>query len=86
MSEIIATYLVHDEKHNPEKKAEEIALGLTVGSWTHLPELEKQQLEKHKGRVVSVEDYTKDEEKRKQPQSLRLPIQLLISVLIYRQY
>lgn len=64
MSEIIATYLVHDEKHNPEKKAEEIALGLTVGSWTHLPELEKQQLEKHKGRVVSVEDYTKDEEKK----------------------
>lgn len=64
MSEIIATYLVHDEKHNPEKKAEEIALGLTVGSWTQLPELEKQQLEKHKGRVVSVEDHSKDEEKK----------------------
>ncbi|MCS0791657.1 2,3-diketo-5-methylthiopentyl-1-phosphate enolase [Cytobacillus firmus] len=64
MSEIIATYLVHDVKHNPEKKAEEIALGLTVGSWTHLPELEKQQLEKHKGRVVSVEDHTKDEERK----------------------
>lgn len=64
MSEIIATYLVHDEKHHPEKKAEEIALGLTVGSWTHLPELEKQQLEKHKGRVVSVEDHTKDEERK----------------------
>ncbi|PWW19501.1 2,3-diketo-5-methylthiopentyl-1-phosphate enolase [Cytobacillus oceanisediminis] len=55
MSEIIATYLIHDSKHNPEKKAEEIALGLTVGSWTHLPELEKNQLRKHKGRVVSVE-------------------------------
>ncbi|MGA5688021.1 2,3-diketo-5-methylthiopentyl-1-phosphate enolase [Cytobacillus pseudoceanisediminis] len=64
MSEIIATYLVHDVKLNPEKKAEEIALGLTVGSWTHLPELEKQQLEKHKGRVVSVEDHTKDEERK----------------------
>ncbi|WP_264737003.1 2,3-diketo-5-methylthiopentyl-1-phosphate enolase [Cytobacillus firmus] len=64
MSEIIATYLIHDEKHNPEKKAEEIALGLTVGSWTHLPELEKQQLEKHKGRVVSVEDLIKDEERK----------------------
>lgn len=55
MSEIIATYLIHDAKHNPGKKAEEIALGLTVGSWTHLPELEKNQLRKHKGRVVSVE-------------------------------
>ncbi|MFE8703582.1 2,3-diketo-5-methylthiopentyl-1-phosphate enolase [Cytobacillus sp. FJAT-54145] len=55
MSEIIATYLVHDSKHNPEKKAEEIALGLTVGSWTHLQELEQNQLRKHKGRVVSIE-------------------------------
>ncbi|KAF0816186.1 2,3-diketo-5-methylthiopentyl-1-phosphate enolase [Bacillus sp. ZZV12-4809] len=60
MSEIIAAYLIHDEKHNPEKKAEEIALGLTVGSWTHLPVLEKLQLEKHKGRVVSVERATKN--------------------------
>lgn len=55
LSEIIATYLVFDSKHDPEKKAEEIALGLTVGSWTNLPELEKNQLKKHKGRVVSVE-------------------------------
>lgn len=54
MSEIIATYLLHDEK-KPTKKAEEIALGLTVGSWTNLPELEQSQLQKHKGRVISVE-------------------------------
>ena len=54
MSEIIASYLLHHEK-NPEKKAEEIALGLTVGSWTNLPELEQNQLRKHKGRVVSIE-------------------------------
>ncbi|WP_223595123.1 2,3-diketo-5-methylthiopentyl-1-phosphate enolase [Neobacillus bataviensis] len=54
MSELIATYLLHDEK-NPDKKAEEIALGLTVGSWTNLPELEQNQLRKHKGRVVSIE-------------------------------
>jgi 2,3-diketo-5-methylthiopentyl-1-phosphate enolase len=58
LSEIIATYLVIDSQHNPEKKAEEIALGLTVGSWTNLPELEKNQLKKHKGRVVSVEGLT----------------------------
>jgi 2,3-diketo-5-methylthiopentyl-1-phosphate enolase len=55
MSEIIATYLVHDAKHNPEKKAEEIALGLTVGSWTQLQKLEQEQLQKFKGRVISVE-------------------------------
>jgi 2,3-diketo-5-methylthiopentyl-1-phosphate enolase len=54
MSELIATYLLHDEK-NPDKKAEDIALGLTVGSWTKLPELEQNQLRKHKGRVVSIE-------------------------------
>ena len=54
LSELIATYLLHDEA-NPEKKAEEIALGLTVGSWTNLPELEQEQLRKHKGRVVSIE-------------------------------
>jgi len=57
LSEIIATYLLHDEK-NPEKKAEEIALGLTVGSWTNLPELEQSQMRKHKGRVVSIEGLT----------------------------
>lgn len=54
MSEIIATYLVHDKKGNLEKKAEGIALGLTVGSWTDLPLLDQQQLKKHKGRVVQV--------------------------------
>ncbi|MEH7084851.1 2,3-diketo-5-methylthiopentyl-1-phosphate enolase [Neobacillus drentensis] len=54
MTEIIATYLLNNEK-KPSKKAEEIALGLTVGSWTNLPELEQNQLRKHKGRVVSVE-------------------------------
>ncbi|MDR7071963.1 2,3-diketo-5-methylthiopentyl-1-phosphate enolase [Fictibacillus barbaricus] len=55
MSKVTATYLVHDKNGNLEKKAEGIALGLTVGSWTDLPQLEKQQLEKHKGIVESVE-------------------------------
>ncbi|GLB60433.1 hypothetical protein NCCP133_25650 [Cytobacillus sp. NCCP-133] len=64
MSEITATYLIHDAKHNPAKKAEEIALGLTVGSWTHLPELEKDQLRKHKGRVVLVEVISTAEESK----------------------
>lgn len=56
MNEIIATYNLKDIKGNPLKKAEEIALGLTVGSWTDLPELEQIQLQKHKGKVVSVEE------------------------------
>ncbi|WP_316569033.1 2,3-diketo-5-methylthiopentyl-1-phosphate enolase [Neobacillus sp. YIM B06451] len=59
MSELVATYHVRDEK-NPEKKAEEIALGLTVGSWTSLPALEKEQLKKHKGRVVSAEQISEN--------------------------
>ncbi|WP_079508214.1 2,3-diketo-5-methylthiopentyl-1-phosphate enolase [Mesobacillus jeotgali] len=60
MSEITATYIVHDDKHNPQKKAEGIALGLTIGSWTDLPELDQKQLKKHKGRVVSVEGSSLD--------------------------
>lgn len=55
MAEVLATYLVHSIDENIEKKAEGIALGLTVGSWTDLPLLEQEQLRKHKGRVVQVE-------------------------------
>ena len=54
MSKITATYLVHDKKENLHKKAEGIALGLTVGSWTDLPQLEQEQLKKHKGIVEEV--------------------------------
>lgn len=54
MSEVIATYLVHDAKGDLHKKAEGIALGLTVGSWTELPLLEQEQLKAHKGRVLEV--------------------------------
>jgi 2,3-diketo-5-methylthiopentyl-1-phosphate enolase len=61
MGEVIATYLVHDKKGDLARKAEGIALGLTVGSWTDLPDLEKKQLEKHKGRIVSVEGLPDDE-------------------------
>lgn len=58
MNELIATYLIKDIKGNALKKAEEIALGLTIGSWTDLPELEQNQLRKHKGKVVSIEEST----------------------------
>lgn len=56
MNDLIATYLIKDIKGNPLKKAEDIALGLTIGSWTDLPELEQNQLRKHKGKVVSIEE------------------------------
>lgn len=56
MNELIATYHLKNIKGNSQRKAEEIALGLTVGSWTDLPELEQSQLQKHKGKVVSVEE------------------------------
>ncbi|MFC0189171.1 2,3-diketo-5-methylthiopentyl-1-phosphate enolase [Fictibacillus aquaticus] len=60
MGKVTATYLVHDKKGNLNKKAEDIALGLTVGSWTNLPQLEKDQLEKHKGTVESVTELESD--------------------------
>ncbi|KML00415.1 2,3-diketo-5-methylthiopentyl-1-phosphate enolase [Bacillus stratosphericus] len=57
MSELLATYvLTHQEDEQIDRKAEQIALGLTVGSWTDLPQLKKEQLKKHKGRVVSVKE------------------------------
>jgi 2,3-diketo-5-methylthiopentyl-1-phosphate enolase len=56
MNELIATYLIKNIKGNTLKKAEDIALGLTIGSWTDLPELEQNQLRKHKGKVVSIEE------------------------------
>lgn len=61
MSGITATYFIHDESHNLSQKAEKIALGLTVGSWTHLPHLLQEQLRRHKGSVISVEKLEDDE-------------------------
>lgn len=55
MSYVKATYRVPSSP-NLNKKAEGIALGLTVGSWTNLPALEQTQLQKHKGDVVHVAD------------------------------
>jgi 2,3-diketo-5-methylthiopentyl-1-phosphate enolase len=60
MSQVIATYLIHDEK-DIKKKAEGIALGLTVGTWTDLPLLEQEQLRKHKGEVVNIQELEESE-------------------------
>ncbi|SDZ04192.1 2,3-diketo-5-methylthiopentyl-1-phosphate enolase [Thermoactinomyces sp. DSM 45892] len=60
MTRLIATYLVHDKKQDLVKKAESIALGLTIGSWTELPLLIQEQLKLHKGEVVEVIELDED--------------------------
>ncbi|WP_053376349.1 2,3-diketo-5-methylthiopentyl-1-phosphate enolase [Paenibacillus sp. FJAT-27812] len=50
----IATYRSYDDKADFNKKALSIAVGLTVGSWTELPEAQKADMEKHLGKVLSV--------------------------------
>lgn len=56
MSEITASYQLFGRPGSFEKKAEGIALGLTIGSWTDLPLLEQEQLKNHKGNVVSIRE------------------------------
>ncbi|MCD1260282.1 2,3-diketo-5-methylthiopentyl-1-phosphate enolase [Paenibacillus athensensis] len=51
----LATYRCYDEKADFAKKATGIAVGLTVGSWTELPEAQKAQMEKHLGKVVDID-------------------------------
>ncbi|MDQ0416833.1 2,3-diketo-5-methylthiopentyl-1-phosphate enolase [Croceifilum oryzae] len=60
MTRLMATYLVHDKKQDLVKKAESIALGLTIGSWTELPLLIQEQLKLHKGEVVKVIELDED--------------------------
>ncbi|MDQ0429259.1 2,3-diketo-5-methylthiopentyl-1-phosphate enolase [Planomicrobium stackebrandtii] len=60
MSVLTATYQVYGKPGSFEKKAEGIALGLTIGSWTDLPLLEQEQLKHHKGNVVSIEEFEQD--------------------------
>ncbi|KEK25969.1 2,3-diketo-5-methylthiopentyl-1-phosphate enolase [Bacillus gaemokensis] len=61
MSGIIATYLIHDDSHDLSQRAEQIALGLTIGSWTHLPHLLQEQLKQHKGNVIHVKQLEEQE-------------------------
>ncbi|WP_270171496.1 2,3-diketo-5-methylthiopentyl-1-phosphate enolase [Paenibacillus sp. SYP-B4298] len=55
-----ATYRCFDDKADFAKKAQAIAVGLTVGSWTDLPEAQKANMEKHLGVVKSVEVHEAD--------------------------
>lgn len=51
----VATYRCYDAKADFHKKALGIAVGMTVGSWTDLPETKKQSMQKHLGHIVSIE-------------------------------
>ncbi|MBP1999595.1 2,3-diketo-5-methylthiopentyl-1-phosphate enolase [Paenibacillus shirakamiensis] len=56
MSYCTATYRIHDAKADFQRKAESIAVGMTVGSWTELPQLQQESMRKHLGHVVSVKE------------------------------
>ncbi|MDF2721001.1 MAG: mtnW [Paenibacillus sp.] len=51
----VATYRCYDDKTDFLKKAQSIAVGMTVGSWTELPAAKQKQMEKHLGLVLSVD-------------------------------
>lgn len=57
----VAAYLVHGRGADFHKKAQSIAVGMTVGSWTDLPAERQEQMKKHLGHVVSVEELGTDE-------------------------
>src|SRR5690606_13563788 len=54
---VTATYLVHDARRNFQAKAEGIALGMTIGSWTAIPAAQKAKMQKHAGQVVEVSEH-----------------------------
>ncbi|MBD7968095.1 2,3-diketo-5-methylthiopentyl-1-phosphate enolase [Paenibacillus gallinarum] len=55
MSYCTATYRIYDDKANFHKKAESIAIGMTVGSWTELPEAKREKMKQHLGQVLDVQ-------------------------------
>ncbi|GIO59082.1 2,3-diketo-5-methylthiopentyl-1-phosphate enolase [Paenibacillus cineris] len=55
MSRCTATYRLYDDKVDFRKKAESIAVGMTVGSWTELPQAKRESMQKHLGEVLQVD-------------------------------
>lgn len=55
MTTITADYTSYSTPQQAARYAENIALGLTIGTWTNLPTLDQQQLQQHKGEVKSLE-------------------------------
>lgn len=60
MSYIRVSYLT--EAKSLQQKAEAIAIGMTVGSWTDLPAAKKEQLQKHLGKAAGVQIHEKTAE------------------------
>ncbi|WP_019640087.1 2,3-diketo-5-methylthiopentyl-1-phosphate enolase [Paenibacillus fonticola] len=54
MSYCTATYRIYDDKADFHRKAESIAIGMTVGTWTELPLIKQDEMRRHLGRVESV--------------------------------
>jgi 2,3-diketo-5-methylthiopentyl-1-phosphate enolase len=75
LSRLTATYQLFGQKGSFEKKAEGIALGLTVGSWTDLPLLEQEQLKQHKGTVASVTEF-EDVHHPLKPEQIRAEVKI----------
>lgn len=55
MSYCTATYRIYDDKADFHKKAESIAVGMTVGTWTELPQIKQDEMRAHLGRVENIE-------------------------------
>ncbi|MNO12292.1 2,3-diketo-5-methylthiopentyl-1-phosphate enolase [compost metagenome] len=49
-----AKYRLFDPKADFERKAQSIAVGMTVGTWTELPQIKQEEMRKHLGRVEKV--------------------------------
>ena len=75
MSGVTSVYQLYGNPGSFEKKAEGIALGLTIGSWTDLPLLEQQQLKQHKGNVVSITEFENVQHPSK-PEQIRAEIKI----------
>ncbi|WP_027084891.1 2,3-diketo-5-methylthiopentyl-1-phosphate enolase [Cohnella panacarvi] len=69
----LATYRLYDDKADFDKKASGIAVGLTVGSWTELPETAKAQMQQHLGQVVSVDVHDGGEGRRYADMTIAYP-------------
>ncbi|WP_029421996.1 2,3-diketo-5-methylthiopentyl-1-phosphate enolase [Alicyclobacillus macrosporangiidus] len=59
---VVATYVVEDEEKQLRKRADGIAIGLTVGSWTDLPATKQERMRPYCGRVedIAVEERLPD--------------------------
>ncbi|GMA57196.1 2,3-diketo-5-methylthiopentyl-1-phosphate enolase [Alicyclobacillus sacchari] len=51
---VVATYRLRDRADTLEARAEGIAIGLTIGTWTDLPNARKAQVAAHCGRVEGI--------------------------------